>query len=155
MEQNLTKFGEEFYDLDVTITGMCCLGLLDCNSQNSVRVLEDLLSCQDEDEMAKLFGLDDVIVDDEIAYDLIIESCNGWLVIAEGAEPRNPRFNKDGEVSSYMSGGVYNILHSYKDTLEEALTDIASQAKALREVIFNKARKEQGLPVVVAVEGAA
>ena len=148
MESNLKEFGPQFYDLDVTITGMCCLGLLDCGNQNAVRILEDMLSSQDEDEMAKLFGLDNVNLDSEIAFDLILDQREGWLVLGEGAQPRNPSFDKKGEVTGYTFGGVYTMLYAYKDTLEEALTDIASQAEARREDVFNKARKEQGLPLV-------
>ena len=151
MKKLLEELGESFSDMNVTVTGICCLGLLDCNSPNAVRTLEDLLSYQDEDEMAQLFGLDNIIDDDEIAYDLIIERRKGWIVLADVAEPFQPSFDKKGKVNGYMIGGVYNMLSSYKDTLEDALSDIASQAKAKREDVFNKARKEQGLPVVGAV----
>ena len=73
---------------------------------------------------------------------------NGWIVLADVAEPFQPSFDKEGKVNGYMIGGVYNMLSSYKDTLEEALSDISSQAEARREDVFNKARKEQGLPLV-------
>ena len=148
MEKLLEELGEKFSDMNVTVTGICCLGLLDCNSPNAVRTLEDFLSYQDEDEMAQLFGLDNIIEDNEIAYDLIIERRNGWIVLADVAEPFQPSFDKEGKVNGYMIGGVYNMLSSYKDTLEEALSDISSQAEARREDVFNKARKEQGLPLV-------
>ena len=155
MESNLKKISWKFYILDVTITGMCCLGLLDCGNQNAVHTLEEMLSSQDEEEVAELFGLDDVNLDSEIAFELILDQRKGWLVLGEGAHPRNPSFDKDGKVTGYTCGGVYNMLYAYQDTLEEALTDIAIQAEAIREDVFNKARKEQGLPVVAAVEGAA
>ena len=40
MESNLRKFGEKFYDLNVSITGMCCLGLLDSSNRNAARALD-------------------------------------------------------------------------------------------------------------------
>ena len=147
MESNLKKFGEKFYDLNVSITGMCCLGLfLDSSNRNAARTLEEMLDTEDVDELTAIFGLGEGdLEEDDLDFSFILDLCHGWLVLAEVAQPRNISFNDAGKVEGYLIGGYFRPLTTYKDTLEEALADIAAKAKDELDTIINKARKEQGL----------
>lgn len=148
MESNLKKFSQEFYDLNVSITGMCCLGLLDSSNRNAVRTLEDMLENEDLDELNTIFGLGEGdLEEDDLDFSFILDLCKGWLVLAEVAQPRNISFNDAGEVEGYSTGGYFRPLTTYKDTLEDALAGIAAKAKEELDTIINKARKEQGLTV--------
>lgn len=151
MESNLKKFGEGFYELNVSITGMCCLGLLDSSNHSAARTLEDMLETEDVDELNAIFGLDEGdLEEDDLDFSFILDLCHGWLVLAEAAVPHNISFNAVGEVDGYSCGGEFRPLITYKDTLEEALADITTKALEDLERTSNKARKEQGLPVVAA-----
>lgn len=148
MESNLKKFVEKFYDLNVSITGMCCLGLLDSSNRNAARTLEEMLDTEEVDELTAIFGLGEGdLEEDDLDFSFILDLCHGWLVLAEVAQPRNISFNDAGKVEGYLIGRYFRPLTTYKDTLEEALADIAAKAKDELDTIINKARKEQGLPL--------
>lgn len=138
MESHLKKFGEHFFDLHVTITGMCCLGLLDSNSRQAAQTLENMLDAEDVDELNAIFGFSEgELEEDDLDFSFILDLRHGWLVLAEVAQPQNIRFNDAGEVEGYSLGGYFKPLITYKDTLEEALTDITTKAKEEQERIFN------------------
>lgn len=115
MESNLKKIGEKFYDLNVSITGMCCLGLLDSSNRNAARTLEEMLDTEDVDELNAIFGLGEGdLEEDDLDFSFILDLCHGWLVLAEVAQPRNISFNDAGE---------------WKDTQRVATLDLSPHIK--------------------------
>lgn len=152
MESNLVKFSKLFYDLNVTISGLFCLGLMDGSDYHAAKKLEEMLEDENVEELNALFGFEEGYLDnDVIDFSIILDDLKGWLVQAEVMHPRNITFSPTGKVEGYTSGGIFSPIKVYNATLEGALAVIVSKASKERERIISKARKEQGLPM----EGAA
>lgn len=149
MESNLVKFSKLFYDLNVTISGLFCLGLMDGSDYHAAKKLEEMLEDEEVEELNALFGFEEGYLDnDVIDFSIILDDLNGWLVQAEVMHPRNITFSSTGKVEGYTSGGIFSPIKVYNATLEGALAAIVSKATNERERIISKARKEQGMPLV-------
>lgn len=148
MEKVIKQYSQDFYDKNVSIGRMVCLGLLSFDSYEALNMLDDMTDDLDAQEYANLFGIEPVEEDERdepFIHELTIEKCHGWLIEAQVAEPRNVDFKETGKIRSYSTGGVYFPILVYAATFEEALKIIKDKADTKRNAAFNKARREQGL----------
>jgi hypothetical protein len=146
---SMQRYGSIFYDMDVTVTRLSCLALLDNSNPHAVDQIEEMTDDLDFSEYAALFGFDEAELEADdmaISNELVIEFRRGWLVSALAMLPQNISFMEDGSVSGYSSSATFRPLLVYADTLEQALDGIIQKTEMERHEIFNKARKEQGLP---------
>ncbi len=145
----LKKYGQRFYDMDVTVTGMMCLALLDNADPRATEQIEELTSDLDNREYAELFNLEPEEPGEErsvITHECTIEMRHGWLVAADVMRPNFVDFSEDGIVLAYSSSCVFRPVLAYGETLETALNSLVNQAEEFRKMVFSQARKEQGLP---------
>lgn len=148
---NMMQYSRIFYDLDVTVTRLACLALLNPSDPMATTPIEEMTDDLEFSEYAELFGFDEKELEKEdmnISNELVIEMLHGWLVSALVMLPRNISFfmEEGGRVSGYSTSGRFRPLLVYADTLEQALDSIIQKAELERHDIFNQARKEQGFP---------
>lgn len=147
---NLRKYGQEFYDLDVTVTGLLCLELLDASNPFASEQVADITEHLEAEEYAELFGLQPDELDDgdvsDITHEYVIMERRGWIVAANIMEPRNIRFDKTGKLEGYSSSTTFRPILTYHAELGFALDIVIGKAMRARKEFFDKARREQGLP---------
>ena len=145
---DVEAYGETLFDLDTTVTGMLCLGLLHFSDVKAVGVVEDMTRDLDSGEMAKAFGIDQETADDMITTDMVGESLlqdlDGWVVTASVGAPGRCSFSESGNVKSYQIGAVSYPVTVYEDTLASAMNKLVETARDLRHKCFNKARVALG-----------
>ena len=146
----INKYSQSFYDGDIRVSRLVCLGLLESISPEGITQIEELIEHLSAEESSALFGVENWNFDEDDLEDFItylIDTRRGWLVSASLGEPFDIRLDEKGDVLGYgISCGRYRLL-AYKETLEDALEDIDKQASQIRLSVFNKARQAQGFPV--------
>jgi hypothetical protein len=148
----IQKYGRLFYDLNVTINRMVCLGLLDASEPAVNTLLDEMMQDFDMEHYAVLFGLHaeeigGISIEDDTLdiHEYILEVRHGWLVSAVIMRPEQIDFDKKGEVVDYMPSDSYIPVLTYGKTLQEALEKISDTASQCQHEIFNSARREKGI----------